>query len=164
MQDDPWLDRRYYGGDLPAAAERALHEAALAWAEPALAEHHIGRALALAPGHLASHIGAYKFHLYNQRFAEALPHAEACLAEAQRQNGFPADWRQIRYDPVVFGEWEALPRLFLFALLAVGYVQARQGLTEAARSPLEKVAELDPKDRLGARRLLAVLEAGPASE
>ncbi|MCK8785201.1 hypothetical protein M0638_12480 [Roseomonas sp. NAR14] len=162
MRDQSWLNRRYYGGDLPPEAERALHAAAADWAHADLAETHILRALAIAPDHLATRIGAYKFYLYRQRYTEALPHARACLAEAARRNGFPEDWRALRHDPARFGEWEELPRLFLFSLLAVGYVQARLGLPEAARPALAKVAELDPADRLGARRLLAVLERGEA--
>ena len=91
---DDWLNRRYYGGDLPPEAERALHRAGLDWSDEAAAEGHIQSALALAPEHLATRLGAYKFYFYRHRLAEALPHAEACLAHAARTLGLSADWRQ----------------------------------------------------------------------
>ena len=84
MPNDAWLDRRYYGGDLPAAAERALHAVGQDWHDEAAAERHIRAALALAPDHLTVQIAAYKFLLYRHRLAEALPYAEACLAETLR--------------------------------------------------------------------------------
>jgi tetratricopeptide (TPR) repeat protein len=158
MQDAAWLDRRYYGGDLPAAAERALHEAGLAWQDEAAAEGHILDALALAPGHLAVHIGAYKFYFYWHRLAEALPHAVACLADALRRNQLPADWRDVRAGDAAFSTLEPRPRLVLFALVAYGYVLARLGREAESRAALGKVAELDPDDRMAARRLLAVLD------
>ena len=52
------------------------------------------------------------------------------------------------------------PRMVLFALVANGYVLARLGRVEEGREALLKVADLDPEDRMGARRLLAVLAQG----
>ena len=167
MRDDPfataaetWLDRRYYGGDLPPPAERALHAAGLAWDDEQAAERHVLEALTLAPDHLAARIGAYKFYLYRHRLAEALPHAEACLAETLRQAGLAADWRSLRPDDSAFGSLEPAPRAVLFALVACGYVLARLARADESRAFLGKVAELDAADLLGARRLLAVLDRG----
>ncbi len=161
LLDDPaWLDRRYYGGDLPAAAERALHAAAFSWHDEAASEGHIQEALALAPGHLAVHIGAYRFYFYRHRLAEALPHAETCLADALRRSQLPADWRDIRADDAAFSLVEPAPRLVLFSLVAYGYVLARLGREAESRAALAKVAELDPQDRMSARRLLAVMDGG----
>jgi hypothetical protein len=39
-------------------------------------------------------------------------------------------------------------------------VLARLGRTEEGRAALTKVTELDPPDRMGARRLLAVIDGG----
>jgi len=50
--------------------------------------------------------------------------------------------------------------LFLFVLTAVGYVLARFGRTDEACAALEKVATLEPADRMGARRLLAMIGRG----
>ncbi len=164
MQDAAWLNRRYYGGDLPADAERALHAAGLAWHDAAAAEGHILDALALAPGHLAVHLGAYRFYFYRHRLAEALPHARTCLADALRRSQLPADWRDVRADDAAFSALEPGPRLVLFALLATGYVLARLGREAESRAVLDKVAELDPEDRMSARRLLAILDRGGQEE
>ena len=164
MHDSAWLNRRYYGGDLPAGAERALHAAGLAWHDEAAAEGHILDALALAPGHLAVHIGAYKFYFYRHRLAEALPHAEICLADALRRSQLPADWRDLRADDPAFSLLEPAPRLVLFSLIALGYVLARLGREAESRAVLGKVADLDPEDRMSARRLLAILDGGGEDE
>ena len=157
---EAWLDRRYYGGDLPPRAERALHEASLAWDNEAAAERHLHDALELAPNHLATRIGAYKFYLYRHRLAEALPHAEACLAETLRQAGLPPDWRTLRAEHAAFASLDPAPRAVLFALVACGYVLARLAREDESRALLGKVAELDAADLLGARRLIAVLDRG----
>jgi hypothetical protein len=158
------LDRRYYGGDLPAAAERALHAVGQDWHDEAAAERHIREALSLAPDHLTVQIAAYKFFFYRHRLAEALPYAQACLAETLRRNGLPADWREARPEQAAFATLEPEPRMFLFALVAYGYVLARLGREAEGRAALTKVAELDAEDRMGARRLLAVLDGGGRDE
>jgi len=158
MQDDPWLDRRYYGGDLPQAAERALHAIGQDWQDEAASEGHLYEALDLAPGHIAVQIAAYKFYFYRHRLEEALPYARACLAHTLRRNNLPADWRAVKNEDAAFSSLDAEPRMLLFSLLAFGYVLARLGRAEEGREALAKVAELDPPDRIGARRLLAVLD------
>jgi tetratricopeptide (TPR) repeat protein len=158
MQADEWLDRRYYGGDLPAAAERALHAIGQDWQDEAASEGHLYEALELAPGHLAVQIAAYKFYFYRHRLQEALPYAQVCLAHTLRRNNLPADWRDIEEKDAAFSSLDPEPRMVLFALVAYGYVLARLGRGDEGREALTKVAELDPADRLGARRLLAVLD------
>jgi hypothetical protein len=59
--DDPWLARRYYGGDLPAEAERYLHLAARHYCDDAVAEAHLAAAERIAPGHQAVDLGHYKY-------------------------------------------------------------------------------------------------------
>jgi hypothetical protein len=160
VHDESWLDRRYYGGDLPAAAERALHAVGLDWEDEATAEGHIYEALEIAPGHLAVQLAAYKFYFYRHRLTEALPYAEICLAQILRRNQLPADWRDLRPEDAAFTSLDAEPRMVLFALVANGYVLARLGRIEEGRVALTKVTELDPQDRMGARRLLEVIDGG----
>jgi len=164
MIHEDWLSRRYYGGDLPEAAERALHAAALDWNDEAAAEAHIIRALEVAPGRLEVHLGAYKFYFYRHRLAEALPHARACLEEAGRRLKLPADWRRVEMEHADFAGLDGEARLFLFSLLAWGYLLARLDRVEEGRAALSKVAALDPADKLGARALLRVMEQGGADD
>ncbi|HVI52066.1 MAG TPA: hypothetical protein VM661_12705 [Candidatus Sulfotelmatobacter sp.] len=160
IPDDVWLNRRYYGGDLPAEAERALHQAGLAWADEISAEGHIREALALAPDHLAPRLGAYKFYFYRHRLADALPHAEACLAHAARRLGVGDDWRAVTAEQADFAEIDGDARFYLFSLMACGYLAVRLGRRDEGEVILSKVAALDPKDRLGAASLLAHLAKG----
>lgn len=158
MDDEKWLERRYYGGDLPAEAERALHAVGLCWDDEIASEAHIIRALEIAPDHLAVRYGAYKFYYYRRRLDAALPHVEAWVAEAARRNGFPSDWRLVTSEHANFTNFDGDPRLFLFALRATGWLLARLGRIEEGRAALEKVAALDPQDQMRARRLLDILD------
>ncbi|HXP96946.1 MAG TPA: hypothetical protein VN809_09560 [Telmatospirillum sp.] len=164
MRDDEWLSRRYYGGDLPAEAERALHQAALSFSDQPLAESHLRRAWDCAPGHLAVSIGAYKFYLYHHRLVEAVPYAEACLVEAARRLGLAEDWRLARPDQADFSSLDAEPRLFLFSLFAWGYLLIRLGRRAEGRQALVHLLTLDPADKLGVTGLLAIVDQGEPSE
>jgi hypothetical protein len=158
MDDEKWLERRYYGGDLPIEAERALHAVGLCWEDDAAGEAHILQALKIAPDHLAVHYGAYKFYYYKRRLAEALPHVEAWVGEGIRRNGLPADWREVLPEHADFTHFDGEPRVFLFSLRAMGWLLARLGRIEEGRAALEKVAALDPKDQMRARRLIHILD------
>lgn len=164
METEEFLARRYYGGDLPAAAERALHACALDWHDEAMAEAHIQDALRLAGDHLAVRIGAYKFYFYRHRLPEALPHAEACLNDALRRLGLPPDWRAVTAESADFSDDNGDGRLFLFALQAWGYCAIRLGRFDEGRPALEKVAVLDPADRIGAASVLKALNRREAGE
>ena len=52
-----------------------------------------------------------------------------------------------------FDALEPAPRIYLFTVKALGYLHARLGRQEEGRALLEKVAELDPADRIGVRPL-----------
>jgi len=154
---DDWIDRRYWGGDLPVEAERALHLAARNWTDDALSEAYIKRAQELAPGHLAVLLGAYKYYFYKNRLEDALPLALACVAYGARQLNIPADWRQVSPEDAEFGELLPFPRFFLFSLKAYGYVNVRVGRMEEGIAALEKVAALDGAGRMDCQRLLTVI-------
>jgi hypothetical protein len=164
MDDEKWLERRYYGGDLPAEAERALHAVGLCWEDEQASEAHILKALAIAPNHLAVHYGAYKFYYYRRRLNEALPHVEAWVDGAIRRNNFPEDWRDVTSEHADFNNFDGEPRSFLFALRALGWLKARLRRIEEGRIALTKVAELDAQDRMRARQLMAILDQGEEDE
>ncbi|EKV32525.1 hypothetical protein C882_2604 [Caenispirillum salinarum AK4] len=158
--DEDWLNRRYYGGDLPAEAERALHVAAANWGDPAAVDAALAEAEVLAPGHRAVLIGRYKAHFYRHELAAAAPVALACVRDSARALNLPADWRAVAPDPARFESLAAEPRFFLFALKAYGYVCVRAGNAAEGTAALAKVVDLDPQDATGTRRLLALVEAG----
>lgn len=168
--DEAWLSRRYYGGDLPAEAERSLHLAAATYADTAAAQGHLDRAAALAPGHLAVDLGLYKFHLYKAHTTEALRYGERLLDHAARGIGLNSaeSWRTVTPAFADFHAIAAAPRFFLFCLKAVGTLNVRLAQRDPGqfdlnrlqrgRALLAKVRELDPDDRFAAQALLDVAD------
>ena len=147
------------GRGLPTEAEHHLWEAGLSYHLDEIAERHLREAEALAPGHAAVLIGLYRFYFYKGRLAEALDVARRCLLKAAQENSLPADWRQVRAEDAEFGRYESiLPRFFLFSLKGYAYLQMRLGETEEGRLAVQKLLELDPSDKIGAKVLLRVLE------
>ncbi len=158
MDDEKWLERRYYGGDLPAEAERALHAAGLVWEDEQACEVQIRHALSVAPNHIATNFGAFRFYYYRHRLKETLPHLEIWLREAIRRNGLPENWREVTPAHADFTHFDGEPRAFLFALRGYGFVLARLKRFEEGREALAKVAELDPDDHMRARRILQTID------
>ncbi len=157
--DERWLSRRYYGGDLPPDAERFLHLAALSHADGEAALAWLSRADALAPGHRLVDLGHYKFHFYKANLEQALVYGERMLGHAMAGLGLNhADWRGVTPAHADFTGLEPEPRLFLFSLTAVGYLLLRLGRIAEGREALGKVRDLDPGDKFGAARLLAVAD------
>lgn len=157
--DEDWLARRYYGGDLPPEAERCLHLAAASYADSEAALVHLARAAEVAPGHRLVDLGHYKFHFYKANLGPALVYGERMLGHAMAALGVNhTDWRSITPATADFRGLEPAPRLFLFALVAIGYLLLRTGRLDAGREALGKVRDLDPDDRFGAARLIAVAD------
>jgi hypothetical protein len=154
-----WLSRRYYGGDLPAEAERELHLAGRHYCDDALAEAHLAKAAEIAPGHRAVDLGHYKYFLYKARLPQALTCAYRMLEHAFTGLGLNhSDWRQVTRGHADFDSLDPAPRFFLFTVKALGYLHVRLGRHAEGRIILEKVLELDTADQIGVRPLLAVLD------
>lgn len=147
------------GHGLPSEAEHHLWEAGLSYHLDDIAENHLREAEALAPGHAAVLIGLYRFYFYKGRLAEALDVARRCLVKAAQENNLSPDWRAVRATEAEFDRYESiLPRFFLFSLKGYAYLQMRLGRTEEGQLAVEKLLELDPSDKIGARVLLGVLQ------
>jgi hypothetical protein len=137
-----------------------LEGARAARTDPVAAEAAVLAAVAASPNDLDVRTGAYKFYLYNHRWADAAPQAGACLRIAAHALGLPVDWRLVQRADAAFDTLDKGPRVYLQALIALGYVQARLGRLDDARRLITKAADLDRADRFGASRLLAVLARG----
>ena len=152
------LSEAVLGAGLPELAERHLRLAARAYHEEAIAEAHLRKALAVAPGHAAVLIGLYRFYFYKNRLEEALDVARTCVRKAAADNGLPTDWRAVRREDAAFSDFSAvLPRFYLFALKACAYLNLRLGAFGEGGAVLDKLLELDPADKIGARVLVSVL-------
>ena len=133
--------------------------------DPVAAEKAVAAALAAAPDDFEARLGAYRFYFYNHRFGEAAPHAATLMRLVARRLNIAGDWRAVQAGDAAFDQLEEAPGLYLQALLAWGYCQARLGERAEGAQAIAKAAELDPRDRFGARRLLAVvLKPNPPEE
>ena len=143
-----------------ADAFAVLENARAARSDPARARIAVRKALDLAPDDVDVRMAAYKFHFYNHEYAPAAEHAAICLAAFARDLALSADWRCVRPGDADFASLERAPGRYLQALIAWGYCRARAGAPQEGRSAVAKAADLDPADRFGARRLLAVIDRG----
>jgi len=143
---------------LPDEAARHLRLAGLSYSCDIVAERHLDQALALAPEHLAVHVGIYRYLFYKGRLQESLNQLGVCFHKLEEQSGLPANWRDIEQPDADFGSWDALwPRFYLFALKAYAYLSLRLGRLEEGREAVLKSLELDPTDKVGCKVLLDVL-------
>lgn len=153
------LESACFGGGLPEQAEHHLRLASLTYQQDKVAESHLQKALVIAPGHAAVLIGLYRYYFYKGRLDEALDVAKVCLMNSAVDNGLAFDWRMVKQGDANFGSYDAiLPRFYLFALKAYGYLHMRLGNLEEGRVAVEKLLELDPGNKLGGKVLLEVLE------
>ena len=147
------------GGGLPREARHHLEKAAERYHLSDVAETHLFSAAEIAPGHVAVLIAFYRFYFYKGRLADALDVARACLCKAMALSVLGDDWRRVQAEDADFGDWGALlPRFFLFSLKGYAYLNLRLGNLEEGRAAAEKLLALEPRDRIGARVLIDVLD------
>lgn len=157
--EDALFANALLGGGLPAEAEWHLWEAGLSYHLDGVAESHLRKAEALAPGHAAVLIGLYRFYFYKGRLREALEIARVCLEKAARENNLPSNWRDVTAGDAPFSRYEEIgPRFFLFTLKGYAYLHMRLGNLEEGHDAVRKLLDLDPSDKIGAKVLLDVLE------
>jgi len=150
--------------DHPRDAMEILEGARAARSAPRESETAVLAALQVAPDDRAVRMGAYKFYFYNNRLAEAVPHAAWCIRDAARALGLDEDWRRVAPRTAAFDTFDKAPRFFLQSLIAWGYCKTRIGAVEDGLAALARAVELDPNDRFGVRRLIAVIERGGRDE
>lgn len=146
--------------ELPPEVLAVLGDAEAPYTRPDEAEAALVAAVAQAPDNLALRIAIYTFYFYVQRLDKAIPHAEACLGMAARALGVPEDWRQVDHGSSDFTSFERPQRVYLKALVALGYCRARLGDLLRGEEMLRKAASLDADDRVGAARLATVVARG----
>ena len=149
---------------VPPGAEEILWKAARAYSDTETALAHLREADRLYGDFLPVVLGCYKFHFYKGRIAEAIPYAWKAARIMGRHLGLPDSFDDVRPGDAAFSEYESGPRFYLFAMKAVGYLHARIGEEQRGLDILEKVRLLDPLDRLGVSRLIAVVENGGKEE
>ncbi|MBI3901956.1 MAG: hypothetical protein HY306_03295 [Nitrosomonadales bacterium] len=144
---------------LPEEAERQLKLAGSAYTQDSVAEQHLAEAIRIAPAHLATQVGYYRYLFYKGRLRDALAQLDVCIANAAAQSGLPADWRMAQPQDADFGDFDAIwARFYLFAIKAHGYIRMRLGDLDGGMDAIVKTLQLDPTDKVGAKILLDVIE------
>lgn len=158
-QKAPFNIEECLGAGLPPEAEEHLRLAGQNYHQDEVAWSHLEAASRIAPGHAAVYIGKYRFHFYKNRLNEALAIGTECLEKAALDNGIGPDWRSAKATDGNFSSFDAvLPRFFLFTLKGYAYLNMRLGNLDEGRAAIDKLLELDPTDKVGAKVLLDVLE------
>jgi tetratricopeptide (TPR) repeat protein len=124
------------------------------------AEPFLLRAYFLAPTQLSVLVALYRYYFYQHRLEDALLVAERALDVTAGRLHLVDGWRGI--GPVSLGEAVmrsiGLLRFHLLALKGSALILLRLGRSEEARHRLEKIAEIDARDALGAAALLAAID------
>ena len=151
--------------DMPAAIGERLESAAFnVYRDPAHAEAELLAAQQAAPDYLPAYYALYKFYFYRQRLPEARQIALRGLHRAAALAGFDADWRQLGIASADWRRDDGAAHFYLFTLKALAFISLRSGEPQACQELLDKLAELDPGDSVGASviRELAAGASQPA--
>ncbi|MCG7865276.1 MAG: hypothetical protein B6D70_13845 [gamma proteobacterium symbiont of Stewartia floridana] len=148
----------YFDEALNSEAKQCLDSAAENYGDER-AEKELLRAYFLEPEHPMILVALYRYFYYQHRLTEALIVAERVLVVIGKRLEFPTDWRDLSEGRLGSGVMISMTliRFYMLALKGSGFLELRLGNYESALERLEKVAELDSKDRLGAQALLEVV-------
>ena len=137
--------------DIPAAIGERLEAAACNMhRDHARAEAELLSAQEAAPDYLPAYYALYKFYFYRRRLSEARRIAVQGLRRAAALGGFAADWRQLGTTSADWRRDGGAAHFYLFTLKALAFISLRSGEPQACRELLDKLAELDPGDSVGA--------------
>lgn len=151
----------YFDEPLAEEVEGLLAEAAEGYGN-GTAEAPLLRAYFLASDNLTVLVALYRFYYYQHRLSDALLVARRALAASGSRLGLPERWERVGVYDLGFAAIQSMGmvRFYLLALKGAGYLSLRIGDMSAGAAMLGKVAELDPKDSMGAVALLELLEDG----
>ncbi len=92
----------------------------------------------------------YKFRFYTGRLAEAEQAVLDALRIAARKAGITSDWRAQSRDSADWSDTRGAAHFYLFSLKALAFIRLRLGRRQEAGELLDKLAELDDGDGVGA--------------
>jgi hypothetical protein len=128
-------------------------------ADERAAEQQLWQSQQRAPTQVGSYVPLYKFYFHRRRFGDAERAARTALTEAAAAGGFAGQWQELVADAVDWTQPDGPARLCLFSLKALAFTRLRQGERREAAAILAKLAEIDPRDQVGADVIRALLAA-----
>lgn len=151
-------DRSFFSDSAPVQL-RYLINAAFCAPDGVAIEALLLQARRSWPEESDAHIALYKFYFVSVRYREAEAAVWAALRAASRRAGFDRNYRRLRYASADWSRRAGPERFFLFSMKALGVIRLRRNKVLAARSVLEKLAELDPYDEIGGGAFLQIARA-----
>ncbi len=161
MASEPTLDQNTYFASVqvPVAVADCLRDAAAMYAETDKAEPLLWQAQGLAPECLAVYFALYKFYFYKGRLEDAERVTRLGLETAAHLGGIDADWSRLSLASGTDWQRHDSPQHFyLFTLKALAFIRLRQGERAESLAILDKLAELDPSDSVGASVIRALAD------
>ena len=151
--------KMYFDEDLSDPVKALIEEASELYSEGD-AEKPLLRAYYLAPDSLTVLVAIYRFYYYQHRYQDALVSAHASLDQITKRLNFPYSWERMDLTTLGYGVMDSmtLVRFYLLALKGAGYLNLRLDNLDLGIKMLEKILELDSKDRLGVSMLLNTVE------
>lgn len=150
--------RPLFGGDAPPDVTDLLERATLSWADTQQAETLLWQAHRKAPDALPVYFSLYKFYFYKGNMEQAELAARMALLAAAMQGGFNADWRELNVESADWQDYAAPSHFFLFSLKALAFILLRRGESGESAAILGKLAELDPRDSVGASVIRSIAQ------
>lgn len=120
------------------------------YADTQLAETLLWQAHRLDPDALPVYFALYKFYFYKRNLENAELAARMALLSAARLGGFAADWQALQADSSDWSDYASPAHFYLFTMKALAFIRLRRGDADEAAIILAKLAELDPRDSVGA--------------
>lgn len=152
-------DALYFDEPCPTVVAAQIDAAARHYGE-AVAEQRLLYAYFLAPEQLSVLVAIYRYYFYQHRLEDALTVAERALDVSARRLQMAGGWRNLGL--VALGEAAmrsmGMLRFHLLALKGSAVILMRLGRLAEAHARLEKIAEVDTRDALGALALLSVID------
>lgn len=143
-------------GDLPGAVDELLQDGVFAYrSDRAHADRLFRLALACDPAALPTYLCLYKIHTYQGNLGDARAIAEAGLAEAARQAGWPVNWRNW---PRLASMPDGPGRFALYTLKALAFIALRNRRPDDAAEMLATLHRLDPTGAVGWPVIAALAE------
>lgn len=147
----------YFDDPIAPEVERLIAAAGAGYGSDE-AENLLLRAYFRAPGQLVVLVALYRYYFYQHRLDDALVVADRTLAAVANRLNLPERWQQLHPEQLGYAAMRSigLLRFYLTVLKAAGYINLRLGRAAEGEAMLEKLIEIDARDRLGGKALLDV--------
>src|SRR5512138_2767090 len=150
--------RPLFGGETPAEVSALLARAMENYADTQIAETLLWQAHRLAPAALPVYFSLYKFYFYKRNLENAELAARMGLLAAASAGDFDPDWQNLRADSTDWSDYANPAHFYLFTLKALAFIRLRCGDADEASLILAKLAEIDPRDSVGASVIRSIAE------